>query len=639
MKRRLIVLLVVLSALSATALAAEKAAKLLGDESDGSRALPIHRIPLYAESDKGEKGAQIDPNDPLAMPFSTRFTCGECHSYETISRGWHFNAPDSNVPAGRPGEPWLYFNSKLGIQLPLSYRAWPGTHRPEQFGMTPAEFTKVFGRHMPGGGAGEVTPTETEALGDQYLTGKLEVNCLACHNAHPGQDQGGATGYATQVSRGNFRWAAAASCEFADVTGSVGDASPTYDPFMPDESEEKAPRMAYDKNVFDAKGNVLFDIVREARAERCYFCHSDLACGEKGEKTEKWCADEDIHMTAGLTCVDCHRNGLNHSIIRGYDGEASDCNDLVATTTSCRGCHLGDENGQRLTGGRLGAPVPVHKGIPAVHFDRLTCTACHSGPWPSDQPVLAKTSRAHRLGTVNVNKEPRVLPHVYAPVFVKSPVSDANSVAKIGPHKVIWPAFWGAMDANDGVKPVELATVDKIVGTVLKNVAVVETGDWSELKEEQVGQVLKALADAGQANPVYVTGGTLFQLKEDGTLTSVTDHPAAAPYAWPLAHNVRPAAQSLGVGKCTVCHSTKSPFFFGKVAVDSPIMSVSNLTKPQYQFQKASHARTWVFAFSFIFRPWFKIIAIGATAVIGVVVLLYGLKALGAIAKVLSEQE
>jgi len=616
---------------------------LLGDESDGSRAQPLHVISLYAEDDKGEKGSQIDPNDPLALPFSTRFTCGECHSYGTISGGWHFNAVDGNVPAGRPGEPWLYFNSKLGIQLPLSYRRWPGVYRPEEFRLSPSEFTKIFGRHMPGGGPGEVTPTETEALAEQYVSGKLEVNCLACHNAHPAQDQGGAAGYAIQVSKTNFRWAAAASCEFADVTGSVTDADPTYDPFMPDESETKAPRTIYDKKAFDAAGNVFMDIVREAPEERCYFCHSDLFCGEKGEKTEKWLADEDIHMTAGLTCVDCHRNGLGHNIIRGYDGEAVDYGNPLAATTSCRGCHLGDEKGNRMTGGRLGAPVPEHKGIPTVHFERLACTACHSGPWPGDRPVLAKTSRAHRLGTINVNKEVRVLPHVYAPVFIKEAVADANGTAQIAPHKLVWPAFWGTLDANDCVKPIGLPVVTKMVGAVLKDVAVAETGDWSELKEEQVAQALKALADAGQAQPVYVTGGTLFRLKEDGSLTSDKDHPAAAAYAWPVAHNVRPAAQSLGVGSgnrgCTVCHSTKSPFFFGKVAVDSPVVSVSNLTKTQYQFQRAPHARTWVFAMSFIFRPWFKVIAIGASAVIGIVLLLYGLRALGAVAKVLSERE
>lgn len=639
MKRRLVAAIVVSSVLSTAVLAAEKAAKLLGDESDGSRAQPLHRIPLFTESDKGEKGPQVDPNDPLAMPFSTRFTCGECHSYGVIRGGWHFNSVDGNVPAGRPGQPWLYFDSKLGIQMPLSYRAWPGAHRPEQFGMTASEFTRVFGRHMPGGGSGEITPTETEAIAAQYASGKLEVNCLACHNAHPGQDQGGPTGYAVQVSKTNFRWAATASCEFASVRGSVTDASPTYDPFMPDETEEKAPRVSYDKKAFDAKGNVFLQIVREAPKQRCYFCHSDLYCGQNDEKTEKWAADEDIHLTAGLTCVDCHRNGLNHDIVRGYEGETAYSHNEMAATTSCRGCHLGDEHGNRPTGGRLGAPVPDHKGIPAVHFERLTCTACHSGPWPTEKPVLAKTSRAHRLGTINVNKEPRVLPHILAPVFAKEGWTDSNTPAKIGPHKMVWPAFWGVLDANDGVKPVELAVVTKVVGDALKNVVASEIGDWSELKEEQVGHALKALADAGQTKPVYITGGMLYELDEAGAVKSREGHPAAAPYAWAMAHNVRPAAQSLGVGKCTVCHSTNSPFFFGKVGVDSPIASVAGLAKAQYEFQKASHARTWFFAFSFIFRPWFKVIAIGSCALIGVVLLLFGLKALGSVAKVLSEQD
>ena len=639
MKRRLIAVLVVWSVLSVPLIAAEEAAKLLGDEGDGSRANPIHLIPLFAENDKGEKGERIDPNAEHAMPFSTRWTCGECHSYGTISRGWHFNAVGGNAPAGRPGEPWLYFNSKLGVQLPLSYRAWPGMHRPEQVGLTPPEFTKIFGRHMPGGGPGEVTPTDIEEIARQYISGKLEVDCLACHNAHPGQDQGSPTGYAIQVTKMNFRWAAAASSEFADVTGSVADAGPTYDPFDPDAEEPKAPRVTYDKRAFDAKGNVLMQIVREAPKQRCYFCHSDLYCVEDGEKPEKWRADEDVHMAAGLTCVDCHRNGLGHNIVRGYDGETADSTNPLAAATSCRGCHLGDENGTRATGGRLGAPVPKHKGIPAVHFERLTCTACHSGPWPGDEPVLAKTSRAHRLGTINVNKEVRVLPHILAPVFARQAVTDANSSPKIGPHKLVWPAYWGTLDDKAAVVPVALATVTKVVGAVLKDVAIPATGDWSVLKEEQIAQALKALDGAGQKKPVYVTGGMLYELNDDGTVAGRQNHPAAEPYMWPIAHNVRPAAQSLGVGKCTVCHSTNSPFFFGKVAVDSPIVSVSKLTRTQYEFQQVPYGRTWAFAMSFVFRPWFKVIAIGSVAVIAIVLLLYGLKALGAIARVLAEQE
>jgi hypothetical protein len=73
--------------------------------------------------------------------------------------------------------------------------------------------------------------------------------------------------------------------------------------------------------------------------------------------------------------------------------------------------------------------------------------------------------------------------------------------------------------------------------------------------------------------------------------------------------------------------------------VDSPIASLSSLTKVQYEFQQAPHGRTWAFAMSFIFRPWFKVVAIGSAGLIGIVLLLYGLRALGAVARVLAEQE
>jgi hypothetical protein len=191
------------------------------------------------------------------------------------------------------------------------------------------------------------------------------------------------------------------------------------------------------------------------------------------------------------------------------------------------------------------------------------------------------------------------------------------------------------------VEPIELQIVSQVVGAALKGLTVPRTGDWAPLTEEQVGQALQALADAGQVDPVYITGGMLYRLNEDGEPAGPEqNHPAAAPYLWPIAHNVRPAAQSLGVdGQCSVCHSTQAPFFFGSVGVDSPIAAVAGLTRSQYEFQGAPGGRTWAFAMSFIFRPWFKIVAIGSSAVIGVVLLLYGLKALGAVAGVLAEQE
>jgi hypothetical protein len=597
------------------------------------------------ENEDGEKGPQVDPADEPPMPFSTKWTCGECHTYSAVSSGWHFNAVDSNVPAGRPGQPWLYFSSRLGIQIPLSYRPWPGTFHPDELGLTPFEFTKIFGRHMPGGGPGEIKATDVDTIGKQYISGKLEINCLACHNAHPGQDQGSPIGYAVQVSRENFRWAATASCEFADVTGSAAGAPITYDPFMPMGDAKNVPTVSYHEHRFDEEGRVLVEIVREVLDHRCYYCHSNVYYTDDEEKTEKWMADEDVHLKAGLTCVDCHRNGVHHNIVRGYEGEEAVSDNPVAATTSCQGCHLGDEHGERPEGGRLGAPVPEHVGIPPVHFEKMTCTACHSGPWPAAETVLSKTSRAHRLGTPNVNKDPNVLPHILSPVFAEqgavstsNPDGTSAQTGKIAPHKVVWPAYWGNLN-EEGVKPLQFSVVEKAVADVFEDLEMPASGDWPGITREQIATALKALGDVAADKAVYIAGGALYHLDEAGELAVEQDHAAAEPYMWPLAHAVRPAAQSLGIRYCTDCHATTAPLFFGSVMVDSPV-AAEPATRRMVDFQESvSPAYAWAFAVSFVFRPYFKIFALGACGIIGLVLLLYGLKALGAVAKVLAEQQ
>ena len=53
---------------------------------DGGRNTPVHRLTL-----NDEFGDVIVPNAPNALPLSTRQTCGQCHDYDTIASGWHFN--------------------------------------------------------------------------------------------------------------------------------------------------------------------------------------------------------------------------------------------------------------------------------------------------------------------------------------------------------------------------------------------------------------------------------------------------------------------------------------------------------------------------------------------------------------------
>ncbi len=633
MKKGLLVIAVSCFLVSPLSVFADTDEKKIGDESDGSRATAVHLIELF-----DEEGGKISPDDDPLLPFSTRKTCCECHIYEhnydVISKGWHFNSADVNVVPGRKGQPWIFVDAATCTQIPLSYRPWPGTFRPLQVGLTHWKFLQLFGRHIPGGGPGELesnNPDERKR-GDELvrsdISGKLEINCLSCHNANPGQDQ---AEYAVQITRQNYRWAVAGACEFGSVKGIAAAQIDTYDPLMGD-----AIATTYRKNTFDHKKNVFFDIVRKVPNERCYFCHSNLDLSKDG--SEKWTADEDVHLAAGLSCVDCHRNGLDHNIIRGYEGEDAASKNPLAASTTCEGCH---------TEGRLGAPVPEHPGIPPVHFEKLTCTACHSGPWPEQKTYRTKTSRAHALGIHGVKKTDEMLPHIISPVFAKQGGIGAaylgylvtlSGGGKIAPHKLLWPAFWGSLK-DKKVTPVSMEIVKRTARRVIGRRMLLPSGDWPALTAEHITEALKKLSSekSMEGEPVYICGGRVYRLDESGKLREPEEHPAAQPYLWPIAHNVRPAAQSLGVRRCEDCHSTDGPFFFGEVAVDTPVVSERDSVKKMVEFQGIDAFYAWAFAFSFVFRPWLKVVALGSCGLIGVVLLLYGLKALACVVKTLAE--
>jgi len=571
-----------------------------------------HRIVLL-----NEEGNTINPAKD-SVHYSPAQTCGKCHDYPAISKGWHFNARQASVPAGRPGEPWIMLDEPTRTQIPLSNRAWAGTFRPADAGLNDWQFVRSFARHMPGGGVAE-TPSTQPADPKAYwpLSGKLQNDCMICHD--------GGSNYSTadrelQLKQMNFKFAATKAMGLAKISGSVQTIVDDAEAAEEDPLKSKqTPKVAWNTSSFDAEFRASLNISRASSADKCYYCHMTNQVGPGAG--EPWQADKDVHLAAGLTCADCHRHGTDHAVVRGYEAEGAERKDAGVAALSCRGCHMGAEAagaGSLALGGRLGAPRPLHNGIPPVHFERLSCTSCHSGPWPGEKPAMVQTALAHELGLESFERNADSPPRIAAPIFLRS-VDD-----KITPHKAVWPNFWGRLDGEE-VTPIPPTKVKAAAKDMLKEMT---AGGWGPLSDELVGKVLAALAaakDPGQ--PVYVSGGKLYRRSPDGKVTGA-EHPAAKFYAWPLAHDVRPAAQSLGVRGCSDCHTTGSPIHFAKVSAQGPVAPANALTKSMYELRGDGGLIPWLFALSFMFRMMLKVISFSSAAVLTGLLVMYGLRGL-----------
>jgi hypothetical protein len=599
----------------------------VGDTTDGSRATAVHRIKLYDEFDH-----VIKLDDTPVMPFSPKETCRKCHDYDKIRKGWHFNAADSNAHVGRVGEPWILVDPWAATQIPLSYRRRSGTFLPGSVGLSTLQFVSRFGRHLPGGGVAESDSAQDRSDFMRWqVSGNLDVNCQSCHNADPSQSQ---SEYGVQVLRQNFRWAATAASGFAMMQGSAGEMPDNFDIYSavpPEKSNVLPPTIQYDRSRFDPVGRVLFQVPRKIPPEQCYFCHSSKVIGSA--QTQRWEMEGDVHLAAGMTCVDCHRNGLDHLMVRGYEGEAEETGRSGASSLTCRGCHLRNDGESISQFGRSGAPHPEHAGLPPVHLEKLACTACHSGPWPSDNAMRVKTSRAHGLGIPRINKADDALPHIVTPVYAK------QQNGTYAPHNLFWPAFW-AYERNDTLQPVSPEMVRPIVREIFQQDTTRTVGSWPMLREGDILAVLRQLQqlDSTRGTPLYVSAGKIFVITPEGSLAT-REHSAAQPYAWPIAHDVRPKAQSLGIRGCSDCHAAGSPFFFGSVAIASPYFSRGDTVTGMTQYQDQSAVFPWLFSMSFLFRPGLKLVIIVSFAVIALVVLIYVVRGFAHFIQTLSAEE
>ncbi len=598
----------------------------LGDISDGSRTTPVHIIKLIDQD-----SSTIFPDEHPLMPVSTVYTCSPCHEYKTVRKGWHFNAGDSGRIDGRKGHPWIYIDPGSATQLAVSPRGWEGTFLPDSLGFSPFEMIATFGRHLPGNAKSEYDSLHAlENFWRWQVSGTMEINCMICHDAEPGYD---AAEFSSQILRQNFRWAATAPLAYAEVKGTAKDLPDNYDIYhgiLPDEPRKIPPTVTYDTQRFDRKSQVFMDLTRRIEPDRCYYCHSVKV--NDPDRPERWHFDEDVHLKAGLNCVDCHRHGLDHNMVRGYEGEAEEYNNPQATSLSCAGCHLGEGmEGEPVVKGRLGAPYPEHRGLPPVHFERIACTTCHSGSWPKENALNVKTSIAHGLGMHSVNKSETALPHVQGPVFART------DHGKITPHYLFWPAYWG--QKTDGrLHPLEPDKVVPVVRSMIGFVDSLGSGNWPVLSDSVITAVLDSLVALGMTDhPVYVTGGYSFSRTDAGTLIREKER-MAEPYMWPLAHDVRPASQSLGINGCNDCHTTDADLYFGEVSRDAPVAAVSAETLSMYRFMDVNPVAAWIFSFSFLFRPLLKFLILFGVFIITVVLIYGGFQSVNAVIHFLSPE-
>ena len=290
-----------------------------------------------------------------------------------MAGGSHFRTGlDTNdAPPTVNFEPWFFQDGTNGPVTALSLCGLVGTKSPADIGMTAWQWTKTFGRCFPGGGIGSDPRAMDEAGGEKsrwFVTGPLEANCLACHQ----QTAYDSSEWARQVLRENFRGAATAASGFGDVGGMNERLDDAWDAAFinenPDDHLFRVPEnVTYDLSKFDARGRCTF-AVGKPKNERCLACH---AVTEKGMASHD--IQGDVHLQRGMKCIDCHHNGMDHRM----------------ETKSCTSCHMEPKGA---------GPRPVHAGFPTVHFEKLSCTVCHSGVTKDGQLAQVRTARANRIG-------------------------------------------------------------------------------------------------------------------------------------------------------------------------------------------------------------------------------------------------
>ena len=462
----------------------------------GSPQTYLHQIEL-----RDSQGQIITASENSGQIPDMGATCAPCHDVERASGGLH----GGKGPDGPSGEPWFLTDSRSGTRWPFHSRPWPGLVQAEELGLDEESIQKKHGAYDPGG--------------HHSFSGQAS-DCLVCH------------------LRGSYN--------FEQRSKLIQDGRPDLAPFVAAGLFDASG--ATKSSRFDDEEKVTLNLQGDAGQEACLHCHTVTHATVSGERP-RWTHAEDVHLAAGMSCVDCHRAGIDHHVVRGRDGEVHPTGAEVESL-SCRGCHL--PSGEPVM---RSAPRPAHEGLPPFHLEAMTCTACHSGSVSGQEGEKVWTSRAHQLGLARQGRSADDPPAIYSGILQ---MDDQNRWA---PHYQAWPEGWIRLPNEDQpaavIPPGDLRTplrrTLRVRGDLLEKI-----GGTTE-DPGRAERSLSAFLGQLESPSALVTAGHAWK-KSPGDLLKPATEELAGPVQWKVGHPVRPASMSLGSNGCTDCHAPEDPW-------------------------------------------------------------------------------
>lgn len=518
-------------------------------------------------------------------PYSPKKTCGACHDYDRITKGYHFQQGRTDG-SGKIivsdtydlKRPWNLSSGLFGKYSQVSIDSSQLTRKVNrnlsEMDKSSFYFVQNCGACHPGGGWGEFDRKGNryydeelkkfgyEISGDDPLldgdytsfsagnekygsfwdrSGVSEADCLICHlQGYQWKERGAA------LRGGFFKYGPSAGAGWASVK------------LSPDEASDlKADSLDIDytkKEVADFE-NLHLQVVRRPPGENCWSCHAHYAEKKRGYV---WSLETDIHKAKGIDCISCHPADREHNFAKGNSLHQSVRDDLDHTMNSCEDCHYKRKDRR--------APRHRHPFSPR-HLRRIACQTCHL-PYRS---VPAELVYDHSNGETRIYETSKfpspsgLRPEVWYP-------SLREFKGKIIPVKSAIAIYWGTLDEKtDVVRPIPLWKIRELKKPPLKD----DDGDGiPEVNSlEEIRSFLVALRGKDRFGnpiadlPVLIKGGFLYRLGKKGGVEKIP-HDQAKAIDFSLNHNVRSGSLALGAKGCKDCHIRNSPFFLRKILLD-----------------------------------------------------------------------